>query len=239
MWVWVILAVASVLAQSTLSPRPARAQVGDAGAPSPRVDAGVASELEREFRKQARAIRHLLLGRHEPDVVATSLFVLAPDVSAERARVEVRRLGLVLARAAERSRASASGGADAGGATARGGDGSERSLDPRPLDPGQWRARIVLDEQRLAFYSLPAERRVELLRAHEQRRSQVLQLDRKEAINDAERAAEQAAQQQREALEAARLAAMEAPDAAGVALGLPQPARARRMLDLSVQAMAA
>ena len=42
-----------------------------------------------------------------------------------------------------------------------------------------------------------------------------------------------------EALEAARGATDEAPDALGVALGLPQPARARRLLDLSVAAMAA
>jgi hypothetical protein len=43
----------------------------------------------------------------------------------------------------------------------------------------------------------------------------------------------------RDALEAARGAAIEAPDATGLALGLPSPARTRRMLDLSVGAMAA
>lgn len=42
-----------------------------------------------------------------------------------------------------------------------------------------------------------------------------------------------------EALAAARLATNEAPDALGIAIGLPQPARARRLLDLSVAAMAA
>ena len=43
----------------------------------------------------------------------------------------------------------------------------------------------------------------------------------------------------RAALEAARLATNEAPDATGIALGLPAPARTRRMLDLAVEALAA
>jgi hypothetical protein len=43
----------------------------------------------------------------------------------------------------------------------------------------------------------------------------------------------------REALASARAAANEAPDATSVALGLPSPMRARRMLDLAVEAMAA
>jgi hypothetical protein len=42
-----------------------------------------------------------------------------------------------------------------------------------------------------------------------------------------------------DALEAARAATNEAPDAAGLALGLPSPARTRRMLDLAIDAMAA
>jgi len=56
-------------------------------------------------------------------------------------------------------------------------------------------------------------------------------------LTGAERARVDAAHH--DALEQARIASFESPDAAGIALGLPSAKRARRLLDLSVEAMAA
>lgn len=73
------------------------------------------------------------------------------------------------------------------------------------LDPALWAQRLDLDRARLEFYSLPAEARAELLRAHAERREAA-----KPEETEQERRAREIAEERARALEAARVARSEA-----------------------------
>ncbi|MEO8178765.1 MAG: AAA family ATPase [Deltaproteobacteria bacterium] len=157
--------------------------VADAGAPVPEVE---------EFQTRVGQIRAFLEGQLDPDVEPQSLFEIPLDASDEVVRVEQRRIQLL-----QRVAAPA----------------IVLLPDLPTVRASVWQARLELDRERLAFYSLPAARRAELLRQHAQQQQQqptATQRDHEAAINEADRVARRAEQQQRQALEAARLAGTEA-----------------------------
>jgi hypothetical protein len=148
------------------------------------------------------------------------LFSLPLDASDETMRVEERRLELVLQGSATPASMPALPSAASPppeGAQplspvliARNVPSAVSSQQSPAVDARIWDARIELDRASLAVYSLPLARRAELLRAHEARRQPATVSDHAAAISEAERVARRAEQQQRQALEAARLARTEA-----------------------------
>ncbi|MEY4546059.1 MAG: hypothetical protein RL685_2254, partial [Pseudomonadota bacterium] len=161
----------------------AGAGAADAGV----ADAGAQPPEAEELRTRVRQIRAFLTGQLAPDVEPQRLFEVPLDASDEVVRLEQRRIQLL-------QRAAA----------------AESALPDLPaVHPSVWQARLALDRERLAFYDLPTARRAELLLQHAQQQQTATQRDHAAAINEADRVARHAEQQQRQALEAARLARTE------------------------------
>lgn len=148
-----------------------------------------------ELRATAAKVEALVEEKLDPNTDPTSLFPI--DLGDEGAvDVELARLRALL-RTAD---------LDAGTTSTRG-------TKPRPgLDaearrppPARWEAQLALDRARVAFYSLPVERRTALLDAHTKVRA-----SRQNVENEAERQAREAEAERQRAIERVRKAATEA-----------------------------
>ncbi len=151
-----------------------RALAEDAGAPVP------VQESRAEVDARPTQIRQLISGTLDVAVAPQSLFDV--QLSDERAlQVEATRLRTLLA-ALKTPLASDSSSLPTGSASGAVTPPAVSSTTPPDLgspplaaDAELWKQRLELDETRLAFYALGAERRGELLRAHSARQSAELE----------------------------------------------------------------
>jgi hypothetical protein len=199
-----VLAGVATLLGLLCSGWPARAQ--DAGSPDAG-DGGAESPLADPRTAQVRALLDQTL---DIAVEPQSLFPV-PLGDDTAVRLEAAKLTMLLKASSEAAppappieasakprgtptaappAASASSSASAAGASA--------------IPPSIWEASVALDRARLDFYSLPRQRRDELLRAHQARKDAVRTKE-----SDEERRAREAEQERQTALEAARVARSE------------------------------
>jgi hypothetical protein len=177
-------ASASAAPRPSAAPSASAAPVAEVAAPDP-VVAGV---------------RALMAGALDVQISPQSLFDVA--LGDEPAlRVEAARIRTLLAAVDEAAAKSAKARRSASPI-------SDKAAAPAPadaVDASLWQERVARDRARLEFYSLPSERRAELLHAHEQRVEAA-----KPKETEAERLAREAEVERKRVLEAARLARSEA-----------------------------
>lgn len=142
-------------------------------------------------------------GSLAPDIEPQTLFDV-PINDEAAILIESKRVQTML-RAVDENKQAAFGRPSRPKSAAVLGPGGMSAREPEVIDPVRWEARIELDRQRLAFYSLTNEARAALLQA---------QIARREAAQpretDEERRAREADAERQRALEAARAARSEA-----------------------------
>lgn len=193
---------------------------GDGGAadaaPEAASDAGVRDDVAA-LRRDAQRVRAFLEQKLALDVDPATLFDI--ELSDERAvAVERRRLEAVIAEG--RADAGTDASAPAAPPPRRGfprivkkgeppdggADAAAEAAAP-PIDPELWAARLELDRARLAFLSLPRQKRTALFDAHAKRQKGA---EPKQKTTAAEKKAEAAAKARKKALEEVERATTEA-----------------------------
>lgn len=180
-------------------------------------DADAATEIRANDRL-AGEIRSLIAGKLDVTVDPQSLFDVSLDD--ERAlRIESIRLHALLSTVEAGKRAMGFRGIPRG-TNSKESDGATLQAEIESLEPGEWAAHMALDRTRLEFYSLPRERREEVLRDHaarvrtslppetpEHRRAREVEEERQSALAAARNARSEAERLVRE--EEARLIGLE------------------------------
>ena len=168
----------------------------------------------QKYRDLARRIEQLVKGVLPITEEPQSLFSisLADD---EAVAVEAKRLAAVIERVKRPAEEPviADGGVDGGAPEASVADTGAEILEYdalRTTNPERWKARIALDEARLAFLGLSKKRRAEILAAHKTRQRADSDLDKKKKLERVDKKAELEEQRRRRAVKAANEARSEA-----------------------------